>query len=140
MVPFRVRQRVRFGETDAQQVVYYANYLLYAEVGRMAYLREIGIDWQNGLRALGVDITIGEASVRYRAPLRFDDEFDIKVSMGEIRRASFALDYQIDRADGLHCAKASTIQVVIDRTSHRSAPLPPDVKTKLEAAMRSEVP
>ncbi|TMB77682.1 MAG: acyl-CoA thioesterase, partial [Chloroflexi bacterium] len=31
--PFAYRQRVRYGETDLQQVVYYANYLLYAEVG-----------------------------------------------------------------------------------------------------------
>src|SRR6266540_2039738 len=37
--PFAYRQRVRFGETDLQKVVYYANYLVYAEVGRVAYLR-----------------------------------------------------------------------------------------------------
>lgn len=134
MAPFVIRQRVRFGETDAQQVVYYANYLLYAEVGRMAYLREIGVEWLRGLPALGLDFTIGEATVRYRAPLRFDDEFDIKVSMGEIRRASFSLDYTIDRADGLHCAKASTIQVVIDRATRRATPIHPDIRARLEAA------
>jgi len=43
--PFRHRQRVRFGETDLQKVVYYANYLLYAEVGRVAYLRELGLPY-----------------------------------------------------------------------------------------------
>src|SRR5205809_1044145 len=43
--PFAHRQRVRYGETDMQQVVYYANYLLYAEVGRVAYLRELGLDY-----------------------------------------------------------------------------------------------
>src|SRR3990172_8691089 len=36
--PFAIRQRVRFAETDLQGVVYYANYLVYAEVGRLAYL------------------------------------------------------------------------------------------------------
>jgi hypothetical protein len=41
--PFAYRQRVRFGETDLQRVVYYANYLVYAEVGRFAYLRELAI-------------------------------------------------------------------------------------------------
>ena len=41
--PFAYRQRVRFGETDLQGVVYYANYLLFAEVGRIAYLRELGV-------------------------------------------------------------------------------------------------
>jgi len=47
---------VRFGETDMQNVVYYANYLLYAEVGRVAYLRELGetrdAKWQHYLDRL----------------------------------------------------------------------------------------
>ena len=139
MAPFAIRQRVRFGETDAQQVVYYANYLLYAEVGRMAFLREIGVDFAGDLGRLGLDLTIGEASVRYRAPLRFDDEFDIKVRVGEIRRASFSLEYDVDRADGLHCAKVSTVQVIIDRAARRSAAIPAELRARLEAA-RGEVP
>src|SRR6059058_2471840 len=61
--PFAHRQRVRFGETDTQGVVYYANYLLYAEVGRVAYLRELGLDYA-GLLERGIDFTVGEASVR----------------------------------------------------------------------------
>src|SRR5689334_7644362 len=113
--PFTFRQRVRFGETDTQQVVYYANYLLYAEVGRVAYLRQLGIDLRD-LIAEGIDFTIGEAHVRYRAPLRFDEEFDIKVRVGEIRHSSWAFEYAVDRADGLHCADVSTVQVVIGKT------------------------
>jgi acyl-CoA thioester hydrolase len=91
---------VRFGETDLQGVVYYANYLLFAEVGRIAYLRELGIVYERDLLAHGVDFTIGEARVRYHAPLRFDDEYDIRVRVGEIRHSSWAFDYAIDRATG----------------------------------------
>ena len=86
--PFAHRQRVRFGETDLQGVVYYANYLLFAEIGRIAYLRELGIVYDRDMVARGVDFTIGEARVRYQAPLRFDDEYDIKVRVGEIRHSS----------------------------------------------------
>ena len=68
--PFAHRQRVRFGETDLQGVVYYGNYLLFAEVGRVAYLRELGVLYERDLLARGVDFTIGEARVRYHAPLR----------------------------------------------------------------------
>ena len=46
---FAHRQRVRFGETDLQGVVYYANYLVFAEVGRVAYLRELGIVYELSL-------------------------------------------------------------------------------------------
>ena len=132
--PFAHRQRVRFGETDLQGVVYYANYLLFAEVGRLAFLRQLGVVYERDLLARGVDFTIGEARVRYQAPLRFDDEYDIKVRVGEIRHSSWTLEYAIDRADGLHCADASTIQVMIDRKSGRATRIPAELRQILEQA------
>ena len=131
---FAHRQRVRFGETDLQGVVYYANYLLFAEVGRIAYLRELGVLYERDLLAHGVDFTIGEARVRYQAPLRFDDEYDIKVRVGEVRHSSWTLEYGIDRADGIHCADASTIQVMIDRKTGRATRIPADLRQTLARA------
>jgi acyl-CoA thioester hydrolase len=116
-----------------QNVVYYANYLLYAEVGRVAYLRDLGLLYSE-MTAKGLDFTIGEASVRYRAPLRFDDEFDIKVRVGEIRHSSWAFEYAVDRADGLHCADMTTVQVMIDRSTLRATRIPEDLRRTLETA------
>ena len=116
-----------------QNVVYYANYLLYAEVGRVAYLRELGLLYSD-MSAKGLDFTIGEASVRYRAPLRFDDEFDIKVRVGEIRHSSWAFEFAVDRADGLRCAEMATVQVMIDRSTLRATRMPEDLRRTLEMA------
>jgi acyl-CoA thioester hydrolase len=132
--PFAYRQRVRFGETDLQGVVYYANYLLFAEIGRIAYLRELGIVYDRDMLAQGIDFTIGEARVRYHAPLRFDDEYDIKVRVGEIRHSSWTFEYAIDRGDGLRCADVSTIQVMIDRKSGRATRIPAQLRQTLERA------
>jgi len=85
------------------------------------------------LIAEGVDFTIGEAHVRYHAPLRFDEEFDIKVRVGEIRHSSWAFEYAVDRADGLHCADVSTVQVVIGKTM-RAQRMPDHLKLVLERA------
>lgn len=116
-----------------QNVVYYANYLLYAEVGRVAYLRELGLLYSDML-AKGLDFTIGEASVRYQSPLRFDEEFDIGVRVGEVRHSSWALEYSVDRADGLHCADMRTVQVMIDRASLRATRIPADLRETLMRA------
>lgn len=131
--PFAIRQRVRFAETDAQGVVYYANYLMFAEVGRVAFLRHLGLDYAD-LRTQGIDFTIGEARVRYHAPLRFDDEYDIRVRVGEIRRASWAFDYKIDRADGLGCADVTTIQVMLNRGTFKAIAIRDDILEKLRGA------
>jgi acyl-CoA thioester hydrolase len=132
--PFAHRQRVRFGETDLQGVVYYANYLVFAEVGRVAYLRELGILYERDLLARGLDFTIGEARVRYHAPLRFDDEYDIKVRVGDIRHSSWTFEYAIDRADGAHGADASTIQVMLDQNTGRPTRIPAELRQILERA------
>ena len=132
--PFAHRQRVRFGETDLQGVVYYANYLLFAEVGRIAYLRALGIDYRADLLAKGMDFTIGEASVRYQAPLRFDDEYDIRVRVGEIRNSSWTFEYAFDRADGQRCAIGSTVQVILDRATGKAARIPQHLRDTLVRA------
>ena len=132
--PFAHRQRVRFGETDLQAVVYYANYLVFAEVGRVAFLRSLGIVYERDMVAQGLDFTIGEARLRYHAPLRFDDEYDIKVRVGDIRHSSWTFEYAIDRADGMHCVDASTIQVMLDRKSGRPARIPEALRQTLERA------
>lgn len=132
--PFAYRQRVRFGETDMQGVVYYANYLLYAEVGRIAYLRQLGIDYRRDVLDRGFDFTIAEGRVRYTAPLRFDDEFDIHVRLGELCRTSWSFDYLVTRAeDGAVCAHMHTVQVLLDRKSGRPARIPEDLARMLRA-------
>ena len=131
--PFAIRQRVRFGETDMQGVVYYANYLLYAEVGRVAYLRELGLDYAR-LLDRGIDFTIGEAGVRYKASLHFDEEYDIRVRVGEVRRVSWAFEYAVDRADGTRCAEMRTVQVMLDRGAFKARRLPETLRRVLEAA------
>jgi len=121
---------VRFSETDMQGVVYYANYLVYAEVGRAAFLKHLGLRYRDLLED-GLDFTIGEASVRYHAPLRYDDEFDIRVRVGEVRRVSWAFEYAVDRADGIRCADATTVQVVFDRSNMKAARVPERLRAAL---------
>lgn len=131
--PFAHRQRVRFGETDMQGVVYYANYLLFAEVGRIAYLRHLGIDYRLDLLDRGYDFTVAEARVRYTAPLRFDDEYDVRVRLGELRRSSWSLEYLITKPDRTVCARMETVQVLLDRRSGRPARIPDDLARALGA-------
>jgi len=133
--PFSCRQRVRFGETDMQGVVYYANYLLYAEVGRIAYLRALGIEYGRDLLSRDLDFTIGEARVRYRAPLRFDEEFDIRVRVGDVRHSSWSFEYAVDRADGVRCAEMETVQVVLDRKEARATRIPDAMREVLRGEL-----
>ncbi|TMD60980.1 MAG: acyl-CoA thioesterase [Chloroflexi bacterium] len=131
--PFAYRQRVRFGETDMQGVVYYANYLLYAEVGRFAYLQHSGFDYRRDLLDQGLDFTIASATVRYLSPLRYPDEFDIRVKVGAVRHSSWSFEYLVTRADGASCAEIETAQVVLDRETGRPTRIPAALAERLRA-------
>ena len=131
--PFAYRQRVRFGETDMQGVVYYANYLLYAEVGRFAFLQHNGFDYRRDLLERGLDFTIASASVRYLSPLRYPDEFDIRVRVGDVRHSSWRFEYLVAKADGTACAEIETSQVVLDRVTGRPTRIPPALAERLRA-------
>jgi acyl-CoA thioester hydrolase len=98
--------RVRFVETDAMGIVHHSNYLAYFEESRVAYLRRIGhpfTEW----RAAGLESPVLESFVRYRQPLRFDDEIGVHVRLAEVTRATFQMAYLVtttaagpDAADG----------------------------------------
>ena len=89
--------RVRYAETDAMGVVYYAHYLTYFEVGRVEFLR------QNGLPIADVDrklrMPVVETSVRYLRPARLDDLLRVRSWIGERKRASFLFRYEIRHAE-----------------------------------------
>ena len=120
--------RVRYAETDAEGVVYYANHFVYMEVGRINYLRAFGIDrafWQRA----GLGLVIVEASCRYHAPAYFDDRLVIRTWMEEIRRSSFSMRYEILNAESKRLlAESRTAQVFVDLRTMRPIRLPPELR------------
>src|SRR5437588_567161 len=54
------------------------------------------------------------------------------------RRGEFTFEYAIDRADGTHCAEASTIQVMIDRATNKATRIPDDLRSTLERARMTD--
>lgn len=126
--------RVRYAETDAEGVVYYANHFVYMEVGRMNYLRALGLNrrfWQD----TGLGIVIVEASCHYHAPARFDDLLVVRAWVEDVRRSSFAFSYEIlNRETGRLLADGRTVQVFVDLHTMRPTRLPPEVRSVLCAA------
>src|SRR5438045_992909 len=78
-------------------------------------------------------LTFDEPGVVVTAGLSCADELDIRVRVGEIRHSSWAFEYAVDRADGVHCAEMSTVQVVIG-AAKRAERMPDDLKLVLERA------
>lgn len=88
------RLRVRFAETDAQQVVYHANYIIWFEVARGEYCREAGYPYTE-IEKEGYGMMVTDLRVRYINPARYDDQLLVRAWMEKIGRASCIFGYQV---------------------------------------------
>ncbi|CAN5843250.1 thioesterase family protein [soil metagenome] len=124
--------RVRYAETDRMGVVYYANYLVWCEVGRVELLRALGRSYA-ALEGDGIGLAVSEARVRYLAPARFDDLVRVETTLTSLRSRALTFDYLIsDAVSGTRFATAHTALVSIDGAGRPTA-IPADFRAALEA-------
>ena len=91
--------RVYYEDTDASGIVYYANYLKFAERARTELMRAMGFAHSTIEAASGTVFTVRRLSADYRAPARLDDWLSVDTAVVEIGAATLLLDQQI-RRDG----------------------------------------
>lgn len=114
------RVRVRYAETDQMGIVYHANYLIWFEVGRVELMRQLGLDYKDMERDEGALIAVVEATARYKAPARYDDELIIRTSVGSARFSVLKFKYQVLRAeDELVLCEGETVHLVVGRDMKR---------------------
>ena len=110
------RVRVRYAETDQMGVVYHANYLIWFEVGRVDFIRKLGMDYRSMGQEDGIGIAVVNVSARYKYPARYDDELVIETRLLAARGAVVKFGYRIVKAadDTLLC-EGETVHVVVGK-------------------------
>jgi acyl-CoA thioester hydrolase len=101
--------RVRYAETDKMGVVYYANYLVWFEVGRADLLRESGWTYRD-MEHAGFSLPVIESHCEYKQPAVYDDEVDVRTIATIVSPVRVQFSYEIVRAaDGATLAVGHTI-------------------------------
>ena len=116
--------RVRYAETDKMGIVYYANYLIWFEIGRTDFCRARGFAYRDMEENDVAFLVVAESYCRYKAPAYYDDELLVRTHITELRRRSLRFGYEIVRAsDGQVIAEGETGHVITDSTGRvRSIP------------------
>jgi acyl-CoA thioester hydrolase len=115
------RIRVRYAETDQMGVVYYANYLVWMEVGRVELCKACGFNYRDMEREDGIFFAVAEAACRYRSPARFDDEIVIKTWIEEANTRIVIFHYEMRVAeDDRLLATGHTRHVFVSREMRRA--------------------
>jgi acyl-CoA thioester hydrolase len=108
--------RVRYAETDQMGVVYYGNYYLWFEVGRVELCRQLGFEYKKMETDDDSFIVVAESSCRYRKPAKFDDVLRIRTRIAEAQRRTIRFAYEIYRDETNELlANGETFHVICDR-------------------------
>ena len=119
--------RVRYAETDKMGVVYYANYLVWFEVGRADLLRSLGWTYRE-METEGISLPVIEAHCEYVRPARYDDEIEVRTEGRMLSPVRMEFQYQIVKAaDRTVAASGHTVHASLD-PSGRPCRLPARVR------------
>ena len=122
--------RVRYAETDQMGVVYYANYLVWFEVGRTDLLRHAGWSYRD-MEVDGFSLPVVDAQCTYRESARYDDEIEVRTSGALLSAVRVQFTYQVVRsADQATLATGTTVHATLGRNG-RPCRLPKRVQELL---------
>ena len=107
--------RVRYAETDKMGVVYYANHLVWFEIGRTDWLRETGWSYRE-MEADGLGLPVIEAHCEYKRGAKYDDELTVKTTATLLSAVLIQFDYEILRGpDETVMATGRTVHATVNR-------------------------
>ncbi len=123
------RVRVRYAETDQMGVVHHANYVLYLEEARTAWMAALGVPYGQ-LEREGVGLAVRKVDLRYHESALYEDDLLVRTRLERLRGASVVFAYEVLRErDSALLVRASTDLACIDLQGGRGPrPLPEHVR------------
>ena len=132
--------RVRYAETDQMGVVYYANYFVWFEIGRVELMRALGFEYRELEEQDQCYLPVVEANCRYRAPARYDDVLTLETRVLNQRTSMIRFGYRLlrekrsgsEEQEPLLLAEGETLHVGVDRAMQKTV-----LPERFSAALRS---
>ncbi len=121
---YQFEVRVRYAETDQMGVVYHGNYAQYFEMGRVEWLRNLGISYK-WMEENGIMLPVVSLSMNYKKPARYDDVLTVKTFLKSQTSVKIEFDYEIYNQNNELLTTGNSVLVFVDIKSGRPT-LPPD--------------
>jgi len=120
--------RVRYAETDQMGVVYHGNYAQYFEMGRVEWLRNLGLNYSE-LEKKGVMLPVVSLTLNYKKPARYDDLLTVRTIFIKQVSVKIEFNYEIYNEDGELLTTGNSVLVFVDMKTGRPV-LPPEYVTE----------
>jgi len=125
-----ISTRVRYAETDQMSYVYHGNYAQYIEMGRLEWLRDLGISYKE-MERKGIMLPVYSLSIRYIKSAFYDDILSVTTSIKKKPSVRIEFTYVIHNQKGELISTAETTLVFIDIKTGRPIKCPDYILEKL---------
>ena len=124
--PFEWPVRVYYEDTDAQGVVYYANYFRFMERARTEWLRALGVDQEHMLHEERRMFVVTKTELEFVVPARFNDELIVTARLSGLSRATFNIEQNIYRnsLEGTLCCRGGIQAALLNADTMRPLRVP----------------
>lgn len=131
MITNSIKFRVRYGETDQMSYVYHGNYAEYFEMGRIEWLRNLGISYKK-MEDTGIMLPVINLNINYLKPAKYDDLITLKTTLKEIPSARIQFHYELFNEKMELLTTAIATLVFVNMESNRPTRAPKYLIEKLE--------
>jgi len=134
MKEYEFRVRVRYAETDQMGVVYHGNYAQYFEMGRVEWLRNMGVSYK-WMEENGVMLPVVSLTMNYKKPARYDDLLTVKTILKSQTSVKIEFDYEIYNETNKLLTTGYSMLVFVDMKTGRPMLPPSYVSEKINSLL-----
>lgn len=127
---FDYNVRVRYAETDKMGVVYHGNYAQYFEIGRVEWLRNLGISYKK-MEDLGVMLPVVSLTMNYKKSAYYDDDLSIRTIFKKMTSVKIEFDYELYNQNGDLLTTGNSVLVFVNMETGRPMAAPQYVVDKI---------
>ncbi|MFY7987806.1 MAG: acyl-CoA thioesterase [Flavobacterium sp.] len=132
MREYQFQVRVRYAETDQMRVVYHGNYAQYFEMGRVEWLRNLGVSYK-WMEENGVMLPVVSLTMNYKKPARYDDLLTVKTILKSQTSVKIEFDYEIYNEANELLTTGYSMLVFVDMKTGRPMLPPSYVSEKINS-------
>lgn len=125
-----IQIRIRYGETDQMGVVYHGNYAQFLEIGRIEWLKKLGVSYKT-MEENGVMLPVISLHIDFKKSACFDDLIKVKTKLVKIPTARIEFDYEIRNDKNEILTFAKTILAFVDMKTKRPIKCPQHILDKV---------
>jgi len=123
MIKNQTNIRVRYGETDQMGYVYYGNYAQFFEVGRVEWLRALGVSYKS-LEESGIMLPVIKLNINYMKPAKYDDLLTITTIMTNKPLVKIEFDFEVHNENNELLTTGFTSLVFMDMKKNKPIKAP----------------